>query len=285
MKQIVVISGKGGTGKTTVAASFAALASDPVLSDCDVDAANLYLLLHPQIETDESFLGANVAVRDAALCSRCGECERRCRFDAITVEAISEANCEGCGLCVLTCPRQALALEAVENGRLLTGRTHYGPMVYARLSPAAENSGRLVAKVRRMANVRARDEDADWVVFDGPPGIGCTAISSLVDVEMAVVVTEPTLSGMHDMERVVDLAAHFGVPTALVINKHDINAANTAVIEQFCQARGIPVLARLPYDEAVVAANANQVPLVEWYDGPVAKGIRQAWQELQNVLN
>jgi MinD superfamily P-loop ATPase len=285
MNRIVVLSGKGGTGKTTVTASFAALASNAVLADCDVDAANLYLLLHPEIETDDGFLGARIAVRDVALCTRCGECERRCRFEAIAVEGVSEANCEGCGLCVLACPRQALRLETVENGRLLTGRTRYGPMVYARLNPAAENSGRLVAKVRQMAEARARQDGAAWVLLDGPPGIGCTATSSLADVDMAVIVTEPSLSGIHDMERVVDLAEHFRVPTALIINKHDINAANTAAIEQFCQARSIRVLARLPYDETVMAANANQVPLVEWYDGPVAQGIRYAWAGLQAVLN
>jgi MinD superfamily P-loop ATPase len=285
MKQIVVLSGKGGTGKTTVTASFAALAQDAVLADCDVDAANLYLLLHPEVESDESFTGAKVAVRDAALCTRCGECERRCRFEAITVDAISEANCEGCGLCVLACPAQALRLEAVENGRVLTGQTRFGPMVYARLKPAAENSGRLVARVRQIAEARARQGGAAWVLLDGPPGIGCTATSSLVDADLAVIVTEPSLSGIHDMERVVDLAAHFHVPTALIINKHDINAANTGAIEQSCQARGIPVLARLPYDETVVAANANQIPLVEWYDGPVARGIRHAWAGLQAVPN
>lgn len=285
MDQVLVLSGKGGTGKTTVTASFAALAQDAVLADCDVDAANLYLLLHPQIAADESYAGAKVAMRDPALCTRCGECERRCRFDAITVDAISEPHCEGCGLCVLTCPAQALRLEAVENGRLLTGQTPYGPMVYARLKPAGENSGRLVAKVRQVAEARAREEDARWILLDGPPGIGCTVASSLVDVDLAVVVTEPTLSGMHDMERVVDMAAHFRVPVAMVINKHDINAENTEAIEGFCAKRGIRVLARLPYDEAVVAANANQTPLVEWYDGPVAQGIRGAWAELQAVLN
>jgi MinD superfamily P-loop ATPase len=284
MKQIVTLSGKGGTGKTTVLASFAALAETAVLADCDVDAANLYLLLHPQVETDEAFLGAQVAVRDVQRCIRCGECERRCRFEAITVSAVNEARCEGCGLCVLACPQKALRLEIVENGRLITGQTRFGPMVYARLKPGGENSGQLVARVRKLTEVTAAEARTDWVLMDGPPGIGCTATSAVVDADLAVIVTEPTLSGMHDMERVVGLAAHFAVPVAAVINKHDINAANTAVIEQFCRDNSIPVLAKVPYDETVVAANARQVPVVEWDAGPVAKALRQAWENLQQAV-
>lgn len=283
MKQIVVLSGKGGTGKTTVLASFAALAGQAVLADCDVDAANLYLLLQPQVHSDDPFRGAQVAVRDSQRCAQCGECERRCRFDAITPTTVSESRCEGCGLCVLVCPQQALRLEPVVNGRLITGETRFGPMVYARLKPGGENSGQLVARVRKLTETTAAQTQVDWVLMDGPPGIGCTATSSLVDVDLAVIVTEPTLSGMHDMERVIQLAAHFAVPVAVVINKHDINPDNTRVIEQFCQDNHLPVLAKLPYDEAVVAANARQVPIVEYDSGPVAAAMQTAWENLQHV--
>lgn len=172
MKQMVVLSGKGGTGKTTVLASFAALAQNKVLADCDVDAANLYLLLHPDQEGQEEFRGAKIVVRDLERCTRCGECERRCRFQAITTEAIKEANCEGCGLCVLACPRQALRLETVTNGTLFTGPTAYGPMVYARLKPGAENSGRLVTRVRQESENLALREGYGLILLDGPPGIG-----------------------------------------------------------------------------------------------------------------
>jgi MinD superfamily P-loop ATPase len=284
MKQIAILSGKGGTGKTTVLASFAALAQDKVLADCDVDAANLYLLLHPQEETREEFLGAKIAVRDLGRCTRCGECERLCRFDAITVEAIKEANCEGCGLCVLACPRQALHLEPTVNGMLFTGRTIYGPMVHARLQAAAENSGRLVTRVRQVSENIALREGHNLVLLDGPPGIGCTATASLVDTDLAVMVTEPSLSGMHDLARVVELAQQLRVAVAAIINKADLNRENSATIADYCEDQGIPVLASLPFDEVVVSANAAQVPLVEYDDGPVAQGIRQAWEQLESRL-
>jgi len=285
MKQVLVISGKGGTGKTTVLASFAVLASDAVLADCDVDAANLYLLLHPEEGTREEFLGAKVAVRDPERCTRCGECERRCRFEAITVDQITEASCEGCGLCVLACPEQALRLETVANGVLFSGHTAYGPMVHARLRPAAENSGRLVTRVRQEAETIALREGLPLVLLDGPPGIGCTVTASLADTDLAVVVTEPTLSGMHDMQRVMDLARHFGVPLAVIVNKWDINPRNSAAIASHCLDSGIPLLAHLPFDEIVMSANAMQTPLVEYDDGPVSQGIRRAWARLQHILN
>lgn len=284
MKQLVVISGKGGTGKTTVAASFAALARQPVLGDCDVDAANLYLLLHPSAEVREDFPGAKVAVRDASRCTKCGECERRCRFEAITVAAISEPRCEGCGLCVLTCPREALNLQAVVNGVLVSGTTAYGPMVYARLHAGAENSGRLVTRVRQAAEDTALATGRALIILDGPPGIGCTVNASLADTDLAVVVTEPSLSGIHDLERVVQLAVQLRVPVAIVVNKADINPENTAAIRRYCAELGLPLLGELPFDDIVVAANARQRPLVEFDRGPVATGIRAAWEAAEGLL-
>lgn len=285
MKQIVFISGKGGTGKTTVAASFAALAHQPVLGDCDVDAANLYLLLHPTAQVRDDFHGGRIVVRNAQRCTRCGECTRYCRFDAITLDAVSNVRCEGCGMCVLTCPQQALQLETVINGVLVTGQTSYGPMVYARLYAGAENSGRLVTRVRQAVRDMALQTGRSLVVLDGPPGIGCIVNASLVDTDLAVVVTEPSLSGIHDLERVVELVAQLRVPAAIIVNKADINSENTAAIAQVCQDQSLPILAKLPFDDVVVQANARQRPVVSVDDGPVAAGIRQAWHEIQIMLS
>lgn len=282
--EIVVLSGKGGTGKTTVLASFAALAEGAVLADCDVDAANLYLLLHPEPLTEEVCQDAKAAVRDQALCAGCGECRRRCRFGAITETAIRLNACEGCGLCVLACPRGALELESVTSGTLYGGETEYGPMVHARLVPGGESSGRLVTRVRQRAQHVAGARGSSLILLDGPPGIGCTATSSLVDTDMAVIVTEPSLSAMHDMARVVHLARHFGIPVCAIVNKHDISPPNTRQIEDFCRSEGIVLLGRLPFDDVVVTANAAQVPLVEFDDGPVSRGIAEAWRSLTQVM-
>jgi len=284
-KQITIVSGKGGTGKTTVLASFAALAENKVLADCDVDAANLYLLLDPEPKVTEDFWGARIAVRDPDRCQKCGQCEAHCRFEAITVEEVNEANCEGCGLCVLVCPNEALHMKRIVNGVFYISETAYGPMVHARLKPAAENSGRLVSKVRQGAENVALEQDLPYILIDGPPGIGCTVTASLVDVDLALVVTEPSLSGMHDMERMVELAGHFQVPVAMIINKADINPENTATIGEFCNNHHIPLVAELPFDEVVVAANAAQKPLVEYDNGPVSQGITQAWARLGELLD
>lgn len=280
MKQIVVISGKGGTGKTTVTASFAALAPRPVLGDCDVDAANLYLLLHPTAEIQEPFPGARLAVRDPQRCTRCGECERRCRFAAITTATVLATRCEGCGLCVLACPRQALNLQTVVNGVLVSGQTTYGPMVYARLHAGAENSGRLVTRVRQAAEEVALQTGRTLILLDGPPGIGCTVNASLVDTDLAVAVTEPSLSGRHDLERVVELAGQLRVPVAVLVNKADVNPENTAALRDYCHAQGLPLLAELPFADLVVQANARRQPVVTVDNGPVAAGLRHAWQQV-----
>ncbi len=284
VKQLTVVSGKGGTGKTTVLASFAALAKNKVLADCDVDAANLHLVLRPTVVESGDFYGAQIAVRDEALCRQCGECERRCRFDAITTSDIDELACEGCGMCVVACPNGALRLETVSCGEWYLSETDYGPMAHARLSPAAESSGRLVTLVRQKAEDTAAARGLPLVLIDGAPGIGCTAAAALTDVDLALVVTEPTLSGIHDMERVVQLSSHFGIPVTVMINKADLNAENTRRIRDYCLENQLELLGELPYDESVTAAMAHQVPLVEYQDGPVAEGIRQAWSKLSQRL-
>jgi MinD superfamily P-loop ATPase len=284
LKQIAVLSGKGGTGKTTVLGSFAALSRRPVLADCDVDAANLHLLLNPVVRQTSEFYGAKVAVRDTERCTKDGECERRCRFGAITTQSVSIRACEGCGLCVQVCPQRALRLEPVVNGHCYLSDTAYGPLAHARLVPAGESSGRLVTRVRQMAEETALDRGRRLVLIDGPPGIGCTAVASMAEVSLVVIVTEPTLSGMHDMERVVQLAGHFRLPVAVIVNKADLNEDNCRAIRAFAERQGVTVLAELPFDEVVVRAVAARTPLVQFDDGPVAQGIRSAWAHIERAV-
>ncbi len=284
LRQLTVVSGKGGTGKTTVLASFAALAQGKVIADCDVDAANLYLLLHPEGYESGVFMGAQVAVRDEDTCTRCGVCEQTCRFAAITAERIDAMACEGCGACVVACPARALRLEPVAVGHWYLGRTRYGPMAHARLLPAAESSGRLVTLVRQKAEDLALQQGLETVLIDGPPGLGCTTTAALADVDLALIVTEPTLSGMHDMARLVELIEHFGLAAAVLINKSDLNGDNTRQLRDYCAGRGLPVVGEAPYDPAVTDAVAALTPLVEHNNGPAAQAVRAAWQRTAELL-
>ncbi len=284
LKQVTIVSGKGGTGKTTAVASFAALARETVIADCDVDASNLYLLMHPEDLEQGEFVGAKIAVRDEQRCIRCGECERRCRFGAITVEEVDELACEGCGLCVLTCPVQALRLEPTVVGTWFVGESRYGPMAHARLLPAAESSGKLVTLVRQKAENLAYEHGLGLVLIDGPPGLGCTTTSALADVDLAVIVTEPTLSGMHDMARLVTLIGHFALAAAVIINKADLNADNTAELRRQCTEQGLTLLGEIPWDPTVTDALAAQKPLVEHNDGPAAQAMRAAWANAEQLI-
>jgi len=283
-KQLTVVSGKGGTGKTTCLAAFAALAQEKVIADCDVDASNLYLLLHPENRDDGEFYGAKIAVRDEDKCVKCGLCEEACRFDAITVDEIDEPACEGCGLCVRVCPQDALVLQPVVCGTWYTGETTYGPMAHAHLLPAAESSGRLVTLVRQKAEDLAFERELPLILIDGPPGLGCTTTAALADVDMALIVTEPTLSGMHDMRRQVDMINQFGFPSAVMINKWDINPQNTQVLRDYCAQEGLPLVAEVPYDTTVTEALAEEVPLVEYNEGPASQAIRTAWDRVAQML-
>lgn len=281
MKEIVVISGKGGTGKTVLAASFAALAKGAVFADCDVDAADLHLLLKPKIRQRHEFRSGKTAKIDKKLCEQCGECIATCRFNAINEDFIVDPiSCEGCAVCSHICPTGAIAMEENLSGEWFVSETKYGPMVHAKLGIAEENSGKLVTLVRQNAKKIAERENKDYVIVDGPPGIGCPVIASLANADLALIVTEPTLSGIHDMERVADVTKHFNINTNVVINKYDINLKNTQDIRKICQDRKIEVLAELPFSKDVTRSVVQGIPIVEFCNDQIAKDIVVLWKKI-----
>lgn len=285
MRQIVIISGKGGTGKTVISASFAVLAKSKVMADCDVDAADLHLLLHPEIIESNEFYSGKTASINKEICQECHKCIEVCRFSAIRESfVIDPISCEGCGICNLICPVEAIKMEDSLSGEWFISETKYGPMVHAKLGIAKENSGKLVTLVRQNAKKIAEEQNKDYVIIDGPPGIGCPVISSLANVDLALIVTEPTLSGIHDMKRIADVSEHFGIKTRVVINKYDINLENTDLISETCRARNIEVLARLPFSEDVPRSIIEGKPIVEVSDGEMTKGIINLWDRIIDEL-
>lgn len=295
MKELVVISGKGGTGKTSVVASFAALAENKVLADCDVDAADLHLVLSPEIKHREDFSGGKTASVITDKCIGCGKCAEVCRFEAITFDGpandvvdktyrIDPIGCEGCGLCAYFCPADAVDFSPSINGELYISETRHGPMVHARLGIAEENSGKLVTLVRREARRIADEQNLDLVMVDGSPGIGCPVIASIAGASLVLIVTEPTMSGLHDLGRVSDLTHHFNITTAVCINKQDINPEISAEIEKNALKRGVEVLGKISYDRSVTQAQIAKLSTVEFGQGPAADDIRKLWTAVQNRL-
>jgi MinD superfamily P-loop ATPase len=285
MKEVVVLSGKGGTGKTSIVGALAALAESKVLADCDVDAADLHLLLSPTVKEENEFRSGQVAEIDAEKCNQCGRCQELCRFNAIREYAVDAISCEGCGFCARICPVEAITMRENLAGHWSISTTKYGPLVHARLGIAQENSGKLVAKVRQEARQIAEQQGLAYVISDGPPGIGCPVISSLSGTNLALLVTEPTFSGIHDLERVIEVCRHFGVPATVSINKYDINEDNTRQIEDFCADRGIEMVARIPFDNAVTEALVRGIPVVEYSDGPAAQEIKKLWAGVRGMLS
>ena len=284
MKELVVLSGKGGTGKTSIVGSLAALAEDKILADCDVDAADLHLLLEPVVRQKHQFWSGQVAVIDGEKCTQCGLCEELCRFDAIKDFRVDPVSCEGCGFCHRICPAEAITMEENLSGHWFISDTKYGPLVHARLGIAQENSGKLVALVRQQAKEMAEKQGAGLIISDGPPGIGCPVISSLSGASLALLVTEPTLSGIHDLERVLGVCRHFGVPALVCINKYDINEDNAAKIEDYCREQGIELAARISFDNVVTEALVKGRPVVKYSDGPVSRRIKGLWQNIAGRL-
>jgi len=279
MRQISVISGKGGTGKTVLTASFAALAKNACFVDCDVDAADLHLLLNPEVKEKHAFKSGKTAGIDKNTCTECGECIDVCRFSAITDNfEVDQISCEGCGICSIVCPGKAITMEENLSGEWYVSNTRFGPFVHAKLGIAQENSGKLVMKIRNAAQQIAERDKLDYIIIDGPPGIGCPVIASLSGVDLALIVTEPTVSGMHDLERIADVASHFSIPTKVVVNKYDINPDNCRSIGEFCRKRSIEVLAHLPFSEKFVQSMVRGIPIVAFCSNGITRQIADLWQ-------
>jgi MinD superfamily P-loop ATPase len=284
MPEILIISGKGGTGKTSLTGAFAHLAGDKVVCDLDVDAPDLHLLLQPEARQVNEFYSGNQAVIDPQLCTGCGLCREKCRFDAIEerdgVFTVEPLKCEGCKLCVALCPAEAVEFPQKHCGSWQVSRTRLGPMVHAQLFPGEENSGRLVALLRQQARELGEAQGLELILSDGPPGIGCPVISSLSGVDLAVVVTEPTPSGRHDLERVVELCRHFKVKAGVIVNKHDLNPGQTSSIQDYCAGQGLELLALLPYDPVVTEAMVRGKVITEYSRNGMAKELARAWERI-----
>jgi MinD superfamily P-loop ATPase len=285
MKTIVVISGKGGTGKTSVTAALAGIGPKKALADCDVDAADLHLVLHPEIRATHDFYQGESASIDPELCVGCGMCLEHCRFGAITEDfRVREEHCEGCGVCAFVCPAQAAIMSPAHCGWWYSSQTRFGPMVHASLKIGAENSGKLVTTVRQESDKIAEEINADLVLVDGSPGVGCPVIASLTGADMALVVTEPTRAAQHDFERVIDLTRHFKIPAATVINKTGINPDVERDLEAVCSEHGVTLAGKLPYDTAVATAQIHGKTLCEHDPDGLGKNIRAIWETLEKQL-
>jgi MinD superfamily P-loop ATPase len=278
MKEIVVLSGKGGTGKTSIVGAFASLAENKVLVDCDVDAADLHLLLQPTVREQHEFRSGQNAFIDKEKCTGCGLCEEVCRFRAITEFTVNPISCEGCGFCYNACPVKAISMEENIAGQWYISNTRDGPLVHARLGIAQENSGKLVALVRQKAREMAGELESDFIICDGPPGIGCPVISSLSGADLALLITEPTLSGQNDLERVIGVCHHFEVPAVVCINKYDISRENSLSIEKYCENQEIPVVAKIPYNNVVTEAMVKGLPVVEYDQSGFSERLVTLWE-------
>jgi MinD superfamily P-loop ATPase len=295
MKELIICSGKGGTGKTSVAAALAALVlpdTPAVLADCDVDAADLHLVVPPLRTEEFPFTGGHLAVIDPEVCAACGQCYELCRFDAIArvegpegpIYRVDPLHCEGCGVCVHFCPTEAIAFPRAVNGVWFRSDTAGQTLYHARLTPGQENSGKLVTLVREKAREEARDKGANLLLVDGPPGIGCPTTAAITGADLVLAVTEPGVSGWHDLERLIKLTRHFEVPLAVCINKADINPEFSGRIEQECRQRGVPLVGRIPFDQAITQAQLQGCSVVEIEPGPAAEALHDVWKQTLKLL-
>jgi len=284
MKELTVISGKGGTGKTSIVGVFASLAESAVIADCDVDAADLHLILQPEVVEEHEFRSGLVAVINPSLCNDCGDCRELCRFDAIDEQyTVDPIKCEGCGVCADNCPVEAISMVPDKAGRWFVSETRFGPMVHAKLGIGQENSGRLVSIVRSKAKEIGEARGLALGIVDGSPGIGCPVISSITGTDLVVVVTEPTQSGLHDMERVLELAKHFRVKAAVCVNKYDLNPDVAQQIERLCENKRLAFLGAIPYDSAVTEAMVAGKTVAE-YGGAAAAALEKVFDGACEIL-
>jgi MinD superfamily P-loop ATPase len=286
VKELIVISGKGGTGKTSLLGAFASLAQNKVLCDADVDAADLYLILEPEIKERQDFQEGHKAVIGKDRCTECGKCRELCRFHAISPEfEVNPIDCEGCGVCVYFCPVDAIDFPIKTCGELFISDTRVGPMVHARLGIAEDNSGKLVTLARQQARKLAKEKGLNLILTDGPPGLACPVIASITGADGVLIVTEPTLSGHHDMDRVVELANHFEIPAAVCINKYDLNRDMTETIEEYARDKGLPVVGRIPFDPSFTEAMVQKQTIMEYNAScSAAQAVQGIWERLRSTL-
>jgi len=287
MRQMAIISGKGGTGKTTIASNFIKLANDHIAVDCDVDAANLHILLEPKIIKEEEFTGGAIATVTGE-CINCEKCEEACRFEAISDSEsnikIDPIKCEGCGVCMYLCPANALELKPDRQGSSYVSETKFCTLVHARLDPGAENSGLLITRIRNTAEDIANYKNLKLIIIDGAPGIGCPVISSLNGVDAALIVTEPTLSAISDFKKVYKVAKIFNIKVFVCVNKFDLNLKNTKEIEGFCRSNNIKLIGKIPYDDQVLIYLSQKKFIVDCNDSEVAIEIKNMWDNIKNYL-
>jgi len=286
MKEIVIISGKGGTGKTSIIAAFASLAKNKVLCDADVDAADLHLIMDPEITERHDFESGHSAIINQDKCTECGLCRDLCRWNAISEDfVVNSIGCEGCGVCYYFCPEEAIEFPLNTCGEWYLSETRFGPMAHARLGIAEENSGKLVALIRQEGKKIAEERHLDLLLTDGPPGIGCPVIASLGGATAVLIVTEPTVSGRHDMKRVAELAAFFKIPAMLCVNKFDLNAGEGEAIEAFAKEKNISVIGRVPFDPSFTKAMVQGKTIVEFDShSEGCKAVKDIWENLAQGL-
>lgn len=285
-KQITVLSGKGGTGKTTFTAVLAQLSSPySLLADCDVDAPNLHLLLDPTNTSSEQFMSGKLAIKDPQKCIECGKCLEVCRYDAVSTDfEIDATSCEGCGACAWSCPVEAITMELQASGKVFEANTRFGPLVHARLNIGAENSGKLVSEVIQKSHIKAEQMDKELVIVDGSPGIGCPVVAALTNASLVIIVVEPTLTAIHDMKRVVELARFINLQPAIIINKSTINKDQRNHIREYCEKDQIPILGELPYEMEFYHAMVNGKTILEYEISGMKEPLDTIWMKIQEIL-